>query len=252
VEGPRHSGTASEAELTRVRSRERFRQLLPSEEEICEQFEPRHERGGKYNALAAPARSTPDERSAMQTVSMLWRRLDTPGHESARLTLARGRWRLAGTAVFAQDARPCRLDYTIVCDRAWRTLSATVAGWLGSDAVRVEIAADAAREWRLDGAACPAVAGCLDVDLSFSPSTNFLALRRLGLAVGQAAEVRAAWLRFPDPILEPLDQVYRRDGPSTYRYESAGGFATDLEVSEAGFVTRYPDLWEVEPASPAR
>jgi uncharacterized protein len=188
----------------------------------------------------------------MQAVSMLWRRLDTPGHESARLTLARGRWRLAGTAVFAHEARPCRVDYAIVCDRAWRTLSATVVGWLGSDAVRVEIAADAAREWRLDGAACPAVAGCIDVDLSFSPSTNLLAIRRLSLTVGQAAEVRAAWVRFPEPVLEPLDQVYRRDGPSAYHYESAGGFATDLEVSEAGFVTRYPGLWEVEPGFPAR
>ena len=69
---------------------------------------------------------------------------------------------------------------------------------------------------------CPAVAGCVDLDLNFSPSTNLLPIRRLNLSVGQEAAVRAAWLRFPSFILEPLEQLYRRVDATTYRYESAG------------------------------
>lgn len=91
------------------------------------------------------------------------------------------------------------------------------------------------------------MSGCIDLDLAFSPSTNLLPIRRLGLDIGEAAEARAAWLRVPDFTLEPLAQVYRRLDVATYRYQSAGGrFVTELQVNAAGLVTRYPQLWEAE------
>lgn len=91
------------------------------------------------------------------------------------------------------------------------------------------------------------MADCIDLDLNFSPSTNLLPIRRLGLAVGQEAEVKAAWLRFPSFTLEALKQLYRRIDVATYRYESAGGrFVTELQVNEVGLVTRYPNFWQVE------
>lgn len=179
--------------------------------------------------------------------SILWRRLDRPGHESGRLVGRQSAWQLSGTAVFAHTRRPCRLDYVVVCDAGWRTVSGRVSGWIGGETVEVEVSVDSARQWRLNGRACPAVAGCIDLDLGFSPSTNLLPIRRLGLAVGQGAEVRAAWLGFPELTLEPL---YRRIDVATYRYESAGGrFVTELEVDASGFVTRYPNFWQVEAGS---
>jgi uncharacterized protein len=173
---------------------------------------------------------------------MIWRRLDIPGHESARLSDRS----LSGTAVFLHENQPCRLNYVLVCDLDWRTVSGKVSGWIGERTIEVECSAEAGR-WRLNGAECPQVEGCIDLDLNFSPSTNLLPIRRLGLAVGQEAPVRAAWLRFPTFALEPLEQVYRRIDEGTYRYESAGGrFVRELAVNEAGFVTLYPGLWEAE------
>lgn len=150
--------------------------------------------------------------------------------------------------MFAHNQQACRLDYLVVCDATWQTLSGRVAGWVGRQTVDIELTADAARRWRVNGAECPEVAGCVDLDLNFSPSTNLIPIRRLDLAIGQEAEVRAAWLRFPGFTLEPLDQLYRRIAPATYRYESAGGkFVTELEVNAAGFVTRYSGSWALEP-----
>lgn len=186
----------------------------------------------------------------MSNQSILWRRLDQPGHESARLYFQDSRWHLSGTAVFAHNRQPCRLDYGIVCDSQWQTLSGKVAGWVGNEIVEVEIFVDSTRRWWLNGKECPAVANGIDLDLNFSPSTNLLPIRRLNLAVGQEAQVRAAWLRFPDFTLEPLEQVYRRINAATYRYESAGGkFVRELEVDAAGFVTRYPEFWQMENAT---
>ena len=138
--------------------------------------------------------------------AVLWRRLDQPGHDSARLVFHDDQWHLAGTAVFVEAREPCRLDYRVVCDASWRTLAASVAGWRGHRAISIELRADGAGRWQLNDADCPAVAGCLDVDLSFTPATNLLPIRRLALPIGEKATVRAAWLTFPALTLEPLDQ----------------------------------------------
>src|SRR6185295_168660 len=85
------------------------------------------------------------------------------------------------------------------------------------------------------------------LDLNFSPATNLLPIRRLNLDIGQQAEVKAAWLRFPSFELQPLSQVYERLGAFKYRYSSNGGqFTAELTVNHAGFVTNYPQLWEKE------
>jgi hypothetical protein len=179
--------------------------------------------------------------------SILWRRLDRPGHEFGRLVLRQASWQLIGTAVFAHDQQPCRLDYLVVCDSAWQTVSGTVTGWVGNEAVEIEISVDAAHRWRLNGTECPGVAGCTDLDLNFSPCTNLLPIRRLSLDIGQEAEVQAAWLRFPGFALEPLAQRYRRLDVATYRYESAGGtFVTELQVNPMGLVMHYPTFAHVE------
>lgn len=112
----------------------------------------------------------------------------------------------------------------------------------------VAITVDPRGRWWINERECPAAAGCVDVDLNFSPSTNLLPIRRLGLPIGQAADVRAAWLRFPSFTLEPFAQTYRRLAATTYRYESAGGFVAELEVDATGLVRRYADIWQAEVA----
>ena len=182
--------------------------------------------------------------------SILWRGFVLPGHEACRLFSQDSHWYIEGTAVFVHESQPVKLSYQIICDGAWQTLSANIEGWLGNRGVGIQIKADSAQRWWLNGSEQPAVQGCLDLDLNFSPSTNLLPIRRLDLAVGETAEVNAAWLRFPSFQLELLAQRYSRLGETTYRYESAGGqFVADLKVNHSGFVLDYPGLWQSEAAS---
>jgi hypothetical protein len=184
-----------------------------------------------------------------QIGGMLWRRVDLPGHEAVRLFAGADGWQLEGTAVFGYDGAPSCLSYRIECGPEWETEAAVISGWIGNRAVAVEIDVDSARRWLVRGVEAVAVAGCTDIDLAFSPSTNLLPIRRLSLAPGHGSDVRAAWLRFPEFTLEPLDQRYSRLDEATYRYESAGGsFVRTLRTNPAGFVVSYPGLWEaVEP-----
>lgn len=179
--------------------------------------------------------------------TILWRRLDLPGHEVARLAQLDDDWELSGSAVFAHEQRPCALNYRIVCDAQWQTQAAYVSGIVGHEPVALHAEVSAQHRWRLNGVDQPALDGCVDLDLGFSPSTNLLPIRRLSLKRGESAEVRAAWLPFPALAFEVLPQVYRREDAMTYRYESGdGAFIRELKVNEAGFVTHYPGLWQVE------
>jgi hypothetical protein len=179
--------------------------------------------------------------------SIIWRRLDQPGFESSQLLSGPSSWNLIGTAVFIHEQKPCRLDYRIECDRNWQTRSGRVEGWVGKEIIDIDVKADGRGNWQLNGEASPEVAGCIDLDLNFSPSTNLLPIRRLRLEVGQETPVDTAWLRFPSFKLERLDQIYRRLEVDAYRYESAGGsFTADLRINDDGYVLDYPNLWHAE------
>lgn len=183
----------------------------------------------------------------MTKQSVLWRAIHWPGHEACSLYRHESEWRLEGTAVFLHEGKTCCVSYVITCDQIWRTRSAVVSGLVRDEDVHIELSIDAHHRWLVNGVAKPAVEGCVDLDLNFSPSTNLLPIRRLNLEIGQQAEVKAAWLRFPSFDLVPLSQIYERLSEFRYRYSSGGGdFVAELTVNRVGFVMVYPQLWEVE------
>src|SRR5687768_2466004 len=132
---------------------------------------------------------------------ILWRRLDVPGHDAASLREVEDGAEIRGMAVFHDEGGPTAVHYSVRCDAEWRSTGATVDGWCGKQTVELRMLGDRAGGWMLNGVPCPAVAGCIDLDLNFTPATNLLSLRRLDLAVGQAAEVRSAWLEWPAAVL---------------------------------------------------
>jgi hypothetical protein len=143
-------------------------------------------------------------------LSVLWLRLDQPGHVSARLSFRHGNWHLSGTAAFAHDRQPRGLDDLVACDKRWHTLSGRAEGWVGDKNVEIAVSADSARLRRLNGKERQDVTGCIDLDLNFSPSSNLLPVRRLNLGIGEGAEARPAWFRSQSFTLEPLAQLYHR------------------------------------------
>ena len=183
----------------------------------------------------------------IERAAIVWRRIDLPGHDTAVLMRTPDGWHLSGVAVLAESGRPCRVEYEISCDPHWLTRRCSVSGYIGATTVSLDVARDSAGEWTVGGTRAAGLAGCDDIDLGFSPATNLLPIRRLGLPIGAKAAVRAAWVRFPELTVEVLDQVYTRLAEDRYLYESAGGsFRRELIVDDTGFVVDYPDLWTAQ------
>jgi hypothetical protein len=188
--------------------------------------------------------------------AVYYRRLDAPGGEHCRLHRGPSGLTLRGTVLLVHDEAPLEVEYEIATDGAAETRTVRVALSRGAEVRRLALAATGGR-WLREGGEVPALAGCLDVDLAVTPSTNVLPIARLGLAVGASAEVAAAWVRFPDLDVEVLPQRYTRLGAGRYLYESRGGaFQAELEVDDLGLPVRYPPFWEraatLDAEAPAR
>jgi uncharacterized protein len=178
--------------------------------------------------------------------AFFWRKLDQPGYDDCRLLAIAGGWRLSGAAVFRHGRRACHFRYDVSADAAFRTRSAHVCGWLGNNAITMEAKATGNGRWRVLGVPSAGIAGCIDVDLGFTPATNLLVLRRLALKVGQHAQAPAAWLELPGMRITRLPQRYERIARNQYAYEAPSvGYRGILTVSPLGAVIRYPGLFEM-------
>jgi hypothetical protein len=184
--------------------------------------------------------------------TILWRRVDLPGHEIATIIPDPDGWRLDGVALLSESGRPCRIEYGITCDAQWLTRRCVIRGQVGAQRVNLAVERSSSGVWSVEGVEVPALEGCDDIDLGFSPATNLLPIRRLALPIGKHSLVRAAWIRFPELTVEVLAQTYTRVSADHYVYESAGGaFRRELEVDDFGCVIDYPGLWRAEATAPA-
>lgn len=180
--------------------------------------------------------------------NVLWRRIDTVSLEHCRISRAAEFISLQGSVLTAADGEPLRADYLIHCDLDWVTRAVHVQTLHGGVSNRLELQRDPSGSWSRGGEALPELDGAIDVDLSITPATNTLPIRRLELIVGSEAVVDAAWIRFPHLTVERLTQRYLRTGECSYRYESGGGsFTAELEVDDEGIIVRYGDLWDRPP-----
>ena len=175
---------------------------------------------------------------------VIWRRiLDDRSFEECVVTAALKGFGIAGHVVAAQDGAPLMVRYDIDCGENWSARSVTIEQRLGEVQRRLglERAGDG---WLVDGVRDTRLDGCAEPDLGLTPSTNALAIRRLDLAIGQAAEIRCAWVKFPALSVEPSLQRYERLGDRDYRYTNvASGFTALVAVDALALPVRYENIW---------
>jgi uncharacterized protein len=184
--------------------------------------------------------------------TVVWKSLLIDGADYCSLWRTTEGWMLKGTVVGglkdknpkAKNEEPMLVQYEIHCDENWLTHRVEVQRSIGSDTKSLSLSVESRGVWRSSNKELPAVQDCADVDLSITPATNTLPIRRLNLQVGTGESVISAWVKFPDLTVEPLSQRYTRINTNTYRYQSNTGFSADLVVDDLGLVISYPGGWE--------
>lgn len=154
-------------------------------------------------------------------------------------------WVLRGTVLTLVNRAAVEARYELACDDAFHTRRADVSVRMASGERTLKIVVENGR-WFENDRENLAVTGAIDIDLGWSPSTNTLPIRRMDIAVGKSSgEFIAAWVRFPELVLEPLPQEYLRLSDRQYRYSSRGGvFTAELLVDGDGLVIDYQGFWQ--------
>jgi hypothetical protein len=194
----------------------------------------------------------------------LWIKDDPIGMEDAEIAI--GPEGLAATSTaFGTIPLAYRLELDLLVDTDWATrrLSLTARGegwarslvlerdgsWSGATTddgtVPPEVVASAPH-----GAIAPSdvPADVLDVDVQYSPLTNLMPIRRLGLdRAGAAGSFVMAWISVPSLAITLDDQRYTvlgvDDGDHCARFENGDGFFTAVIRCDAdGIVLDYPGI----------
>ena len=179
---------------------------------------------------------------------VMWVPWEGPGLEHLRLVTS-GRGVVANGLVIGLEAgRPFRIGYEIRCDGRWRVREVR-AGAPDLERPVPELLADGEGHWKRGGGEpVPELDGCIDVDISATPFTNTLPIRRLGLEPGESEELTVTYVRVPELLVGPERQRYgcleaQVEG-GLYRLEALpSGFTAELPVDADGLVIDYPGLF---------
>jgi hypothetical protein len=153
-----------------------------------------------------------------------------------------------GLVIGLEAGRPFRIGYEVRCDERWRVREVRAAAPdLGRPVL--DLLADGEGRWKRGGGeSMPELDGCIDVDISATPFTNTLPIRRLGLEPGKSEELMVTYVRVPELLVGPERQRYgcleaQADG-GLYRFEALpSGFVAELPVDAEGLVIDYPGLF---------
>jgi uncharacterized protein len=174
---------------------------------------------------------------------VLWSCARLSSSEHGVLRVDNDTQQLRGVAVVPRDDQPCHIEYSILLDH-WHTRR--VAARIDTAGTRRDIAVivDAHGGWSLGTKPAPHLDGCTDIDLGWSPITNTIPIRRLGVEVGASATIQAAWIRFPNLEVVASEQEYTRLAADRWRYRS-GEHDYELRTdADTGLVLQYgDDLW---------
>jgi hypothetical protein len=179
----------------------------------------------------------------------MWTPWDGRGLQHLRLHIDESGIEADGVVIGEEDGIAFRARYVIRCDPGWKTRELNVDPLDGRD--RLHLSSDGNGNWSdASGLAIPELKGCTDVDLSATPFTNTLPIRRLDLREGESAEILVVYVDVPDMRLDTSRQRYtcleRNADGGLYRYEDEGlfrGFTADLPVEASGLVLDYPGIF---------
>ncbi|WP_405491169.1 putative glycolipid-binding domain-containing protein [Nocardia sp. NBC_00511] len=151
--------------------------------------------------------------------------------------------RARGTTTATEDGVSWVVDYIVQVDSSWRTRSARITGRSAAGTRVIEVEADGAGGWRIDGAVAPHLQGCLDLDLESSAMTNTFPIHRLRPAPETQVSAPAAYVRADGLSVQRLEQTYYRTGSRRFRYTAPDlGFTCTMTYDAHGLVEDYPGI----------
>ncbi len=181
------------------------------------------------------------------TVDLAWTALEWPGMEHVLLTTGPDGVRADSQLTLAEDGI-ARVSYELTCDASWQVRVLMITTTSAAVVSTLTLACDGRGSWLANGKPAPELSGCTELDISCTPLTNTLPIRRLSWSPDPVHDIDVAYVPVPSLDVRRVRQRYtllsqdRARDEAVFRYES-GTFRADLTVDRDGIVVDYPGLW---------
>jgi hypothetical protein len=142
------------------------------------------------------------------------------------------------------------VEYEVVLDATWTVHSVQVKMSAPDPAKSIKLTHNKFGEWVDDALHTrPDLDGCRDIDISLTPFTNSLPVKRLCFKPGESHEIQVLYFDLPAFDIRMQKQRYTFLNNNVFRFEALDtGYTNEITFNPAGFVQQYPDLFELLPA----
>ncbi|OUQ87334.1 hypothetical protein B5G50_17350 [Brevibacillus brevis] len=182
----------------------------------------------------------------MLPMDVIWRPATGVGYEHLRIREGANRVHINSLVVGKlDDATLTRIQYEIVLDSNWVTRKVSM-GIMGEEGA-LHLSSDGKGNWTNEtGEPISELFGCIDIDISCTPFTNTLPIRRLSYTQLEPQYIQVAYFSAHELTYRQVQQQYTllesKGDSSVYRY-LAGTFMENITVDSNGLVLIYPELF---------
>jgi uncharacterized protein len=154
-----------------------------------------------------------------------------------------------GMVIGVEENVAFRILYQISCDFRWHVRKVVIKS-LDENEQTIGLLSDGFGNWTNEsGQLMSELEGCLDVDITATPFTNTLPIRRLDLTPGESAEIKVVYFTIPEMQVRVDPQRYMclevNNAKGKYEFESLdSGFTAVISVDRDGLVEDYPGLFK--------
>jgi hypothetical protein len=138
-----------------------------------------------------------------------------------------------------------KVDYLIKVNRNWETMYVKIRSQMAGTIHSFLFQQTIPGNWTIDGHPSDEFRGCSDIDISLTPFTNSLPIKRLKLNVHEERQIDVLYFDILGRDVKRVRQKYTRLSELEYKFENVpNDFEAIIQVDQSGLVVSYPGLFE--------
>lgn len=141
------------------------------------------------------------------------------------------------------DSIDYHVEYLIKTTLDWNVVSFEVMYALNG--IKHSISALHTDTWIVNGQTREEFKNCIDIDITLTPFTNTLPIKRLNLKPNKPQQIDVLYVDVLKNDIRVARQQYTKKSENKYNFQNVpNDFEADIIVDNDGFVVHYPELFE--------
>lgn len=179
----------------------------------------------------------------MQT-NLLWTGREYQSLENCLVNTSSAGAEITSTIIGYSENKIYKTEYCIKTNHNWETVFFEISSRHSNKFRVARLESDGKGNWSTSGKRVDQFEGCIDIDISLTPFTNSLPIKRLKLAQDESQEIQVIYLDVLTQQMRSVWQRYIRLSDSLYHYQNIpNDFEANIQVDELGLVVDYPSLF---------